>query len=157
MTREDPRWGIEMVISGLVCENYFIAKSQSWLAAITPLPSWEWTCIVGSVVRLAEYLCTHVALITVFRRQHRPFWRVLRRTRRRRVTCHPGGDLGLWRAYVDRQASSSLLSSSVCTQTVCFRICLYDCMTWVLGHATPICMNKLCKALRSPLNKVLEL
>ena len=139
MTREDPRWSIVLVSSGLVCENYFtsgvpqdsLAKSQSWLAAITPLPSWEWTCIVGSVVRLAEYLCTHVALITVFRRQHHPLRWVLRRPWCRRVTSHPGGDPGHGGPYVDRPASSSLLSSSVCTQTYLLPhvlVCLYACM-----------------------------
>ena len=157
MTREDPSWSIVLVISGLVCENYFtsgvpsdsLAKSQSWLAAITPPPSWEWACIVGSVVRLAEYLCTHVCLITVFRRQHHPLRWVLRRPWCQRVTSHLGGDPGHGGPYVDRQASEAFLLSSVCTQTIYFRMCLYAFMTWVSGHVTPICMNMLCMALWS--------
>ena len=89
MTREDPWWSIVLVSSGLVCENYFtggvpsdsLAKSQSWLAALnstSPLVDTD-AYVASSDVILAEYLCTHVCLITVFRRQHRPLRWVLRR------------------------------------------------------------------------------
>ena len=43
-----------------------LAKSQSWLAAInSTIPLLIMCMYVGSDVSLAEYLCTHVFLITV--------------------------------------------------------------------------------------------
>ena len=50
-----------------------LAKSQSWLAAVkSTIPLLIMCMYVGSDVSLAEYLCTHVALIYILQKMLQP-------------------------------------------------------------------------------------